>query len=72
MKPTTGRIVLYTDPFTRVAHAAIVTGVNADGSVSLHVFNRPGQYDLEAVSETMADAGSDAATGMWCWPPRAP
>ena len=62
--------------------AAIITGVNketfsdASGAihhtetVSLHVFYKTGQFDLDHCWETTAPAGSENARGKWCWPAR--
>lgn len=74
MTPTVGRVVHYTNlgdkdgRFPPTVQAAIVTGVNDDGTVALHVFYRTGQFDLASVPETTAEAGSDEARGKWCWP----
>lgn len=74
MKPTIGRIVHYTNlgdrdgKYPPTVQAAIITGINDDGTVSLHVFYKTGQFDLARCEETVAQAGSDAARGMWCWP----
>lgn len=74
-----GRIVHYTglgDPdqngeYPFVVWAALVTGINDDGTVSLHVFNRTSQFDLNSVERTTEPAGSRAAMHRWCWPARA-
>lgn len=72
--PTVGRIVHYTNlgdrdgKFPPTVQAAIVTGVNGDGSVSLHVFFKTGQFDLAECTFTEAPAGSEAARGHWSWP----
>jgi hypothetical protein len=74
---TIGRIVHYTSLGDRdglyppEVQAAIVTGVNADGTVALHVFYRTGGFDMPSVVETEAAPGSEAARGKWAWPPRA-
>lgn len=76
MKPTIGRIVHYTNlgdrdgKYPPQVQAAIVTGINDDGSVSLHVLYRTGQFDLPVAFETNAAAGSEDARGRWCWPAR--
>jgi hypothetical protein len=70
MKPTIGRIVHYTNlgdkdgRFPPETQAAIITGVNDDGTVALHIFYKTGQFDMPAVpySET-------PARGHWNWPP---
>jgi hypothetical protein len=74
---TIGRIVHYTNlgdkdgKYPPTVQAAIVTGLNTDGSVSLHVFYKTGQFDLASCFETPALAGSEEARGKWCWPARA-
>ena len=76
MKPAIGRIVHYTNPGYRdgkyppEVHAAIITGINSDGSVALHVFNRTRQYDVLSVQPTEVPAGTDGARGKWAWPAR--
>jgi hypothetical protein len=76
MKPTVGRIVHYTNlgdkdgKYPPEIQAAIVTGLNEDESVALHVFYRTGGFDMPSVSETSAPAGSEAARGRWAWPAR--
>lgn len=73
-KPSPGRIVHYTNlgdkdgKYPPETQAAIVTGVNADGTVSLHIFYRTGQFDMPSVPFTEAPAGSEAARGHWAWP----
>lgn len=80
MKPTVGRIVHYTNlgdrdgKYPPEVQAALITGVNLDhtgepdGTVSLHVFYRTGQFDMPRVEETTAAPGSEAARGKWAWP----
>ncbi|MFL5310768.1 MAG: hypothetical protein ACJ79H_09990 [Myxococcales bacterium] len=74
MPPTVGRIVHYTNLGDREGRyppeiqAALITGVNADGTVSLHVFYRTGQFDMPSVPFTKATAGSEDARGGWTWP----
>ncbi len=74
MKASIGRIVHYTNlgdkdgKYPPTVQAAIITGLNDDGSVSLHVFYKTGQFDLASCEETACDAGSDGARGHWCWP----
>lgn len=76
MKPSIGRIVHYTNlgdrdgKYPPTVQAAIITGINDDGSVSLHVFYKTGQFDLAKCEQTDAPAGSEAARGKWCWPAR--
>lgn len=74
--PSIGRIVHYTNlgdrdgKYPPQTQAAIITGVNADGTVSLHVFTKIGQHDQPSVEFTDAAAGSEAARGKWTWPAR--
>jgi hypothetical protein len=76
--PSVGRIVHYTNlgdrdgKYPPETQAAIVTGVNADGTVALHVFYRTGGFDMPSVSYagTLIVAGSDGARGKWAWPER--
>lgn len=76
MKPTIGRIVHYTNLgdrdglFPPEIQAALVTRVNADGTVALHIFYQQGQFDMPSVSKTDAAAGSEGARGCWNWPVR--
>lgn len=61
--PTIGRILQYLDHQGKIV-PAIVTGVNADGTVDLHVF----PTNVMQVKEISASAESGA--GGWRWPPR--
>lgn len=76
MTPTIGRIVHYTNlgdkdgQYPPETQAALITGINADGTVALHVFYRTGQFDMPSVAFTELPAGSDGARGKWAWPPR--
>lgn len=76
MKPSIGRIVHYTNlgdrdgKYPPQVQAAIITGINEDQTVSLHVFYRTGQFDLASVRYTEAEAGTEYARGKWCWPAR--
>lgn len=79
MKPSIGRIVHYTNlgdkdgKYPPTIQAALITGVNEamNGmNVSLHVFYKTGQFDMENVDFTLADAGTETARGMWSWPKR--
>lgn len=76
MKPSLGRIVHYTNlgdrdgKFPPEAQAAMITGVNKDGTVSLHIYYRTGQFDLPNVEYTDALPGTEEARGKWAWPPR--
>lgn len=75
--PSIGRIVHYTNlgdrdgKFPPTIQAALVTGLNDDGTVSLHVFYKTGQFDLSAVQFTETTAGAEDARGKWSWPARA-
>ncbi len=74
MIPTIGRIAHYTNlgdadgKFPPEIQAAIITGVNADGTVALHILYRTGQF--ESVQRTDEPAGTPAARGKWAWPAR--
>ena len=76
MKPTIGRIVHYTNPghlggkHPPEVQAAIITGINSDGSVVLHVFHKSEQFDLPSVERTDVPAGEGGARGKWSWPAR--
>jgi len=86
MKPTIGRIVHYhpcvardasdtsTDPIAIVTYAALVVGINDDGTPVLNVFGIGGQYivdckrggyEIDGVIQT-----ADPVMGHWNWPPR--
>lgn len=71
---TIGRIVHYTNlgdrdgKYPPSVQAAIITGLNDDGTVSLHVFYKTGQFDLASCAHTTEAAGSEAARGKWSWP----
>lgn len=77
-RPTVGRIVHYYDGGKYPAEdgsnvetlAAIVTGVNEDGSVNLSVF-RPGSPMVVACSNVRETGSWEEAPGTWGWPPRA-
>lgn len=72
MKPTVGRIVHYTNlgdkdgRYPPEAQAAIITGVNQDGTVALHIFYRTGQFDMASVPFS----AEPMTRGHWNWPPR--
>jgi hypothetical protein len=76
MKPSIGRIVHYTNLGDRdgryppTVQAAIITGVNEDDTVDLHIFYKTGQFDMASVPFTEAPAGSDTARGHWAWLPK--
>ena len=71
-QPSIGRIVHYTNPGDPDGKSpptvlpAIITGVNADGTVSLHVF----WNNVGSSQQAVAKIGSEAAIGMWSWPER--
>lgn len=75
-QPSIGRIVHYTNlgdrdgKYPPTIQAAIITGVNDDGTVALHVFYKTGEFDLAAATFTEAAAGSEDARGKWSWPAR--
>jgi hypothetical protein len=76
MKPSIGRIVHYTNLGDRdgkhppTVQAALITGLNDDGTVALRVFSRIGDHHQQSVPFTNAAAGSDDARGKWTWPAR--
>lgn len=69
MKPSIGRVVHYTNlgdkdgRYPPEQQAAIVTGVKDEKTVSLHIFYKTGQFDMQDVpfSETYE-------RGHWSWP----
>lgn len=70
-KATVGRIVHYTNlgdadgKYPPETQAALITGLNADGTVALHIFYKTGQFDMPAVPHAV-----EPARGHWNWPPR--
>lgn len=72
--PSIGRVVHYTNlgdrdgKYPPTVQAAIITGVNDDATVALHVFYKTGQFDLSSCAFTEAVAGSEDARGKWSWP----
>lgn len=78
MTPTVGRIVHYTNlgdrdgKFPPEIQAAIVTGINPHGSVSLCVLYRTGFFFMDVVdhAEDGVEAGTEEARGYWQWPRR--
>ena len=38
--------------------------------VSMRVFYEDGDFSMKSVPFTVADAGTEAARGKWCWPAR--
>jgi hypothetical protein len=73
-QPSIGRIVHYTNlgdrdgKYPPTIQAAVITGVNEDGTAALHVFYKTGQFDLASCAFTEAAAGSEDARGKWSWP----
>jgi hypothetical protein len=65
VKPTVGRIVLFHEEGG--PYAAVVTAVNADGSIELATFGRNSLYFQHGVLET---DDATRAKGRWSWPPR--
>ncbi len=70
-QPSIGRIVHYTNlgdadgKYVPETQAALITGLNADGTVALKIFYRTGVFDMPAVER------ADVPTrGRWNWPPR--
>lgn len=77
MSPTVGRIVHYTNlgdrdgKYPPEIQAAIITGVNVDGTIALHIFYKTGQFDMPSVEYAAGHAaGSESARGCWAWPAR--
>lgn len=70
MQPSIGRIVHYTNlgdkdgKYPPETQAALITGVNPDGTVALKTFYRTGIY---MPSVKRAD---EPTRGHWNWPPR--
>lgn len=75
--PSIGRIVHYTNlgdrdgKYPPEVQAALITGVNDDGTVWLHVFYRTGEFNISSCEFTDAPAGSEQARGKWTWPVKA-
>lgn len=71
-QPTIGRIVHYTNlgdkdgKYPPEAQAAIITGVNDDGTVALHIFYKTGDFMMASVPFSP----EPMARGHWNWPPR--
>lgn len=76
MKASIGRLVHYTNlgdrdgKYPPEVQAALITKLNADGTVALHVFYPTGQFDLASVEYTDAYPGDERARGKWAWPAR--
>lgn len=71
-KPSIGRIVYYTNlgdrdgKFPPEQQAALVTGLNQDGTVALKVFYKTGTFDMPSV-----EYADRYERGKWSWPERA-
>lgn len=69
MKPTIGRIVYYTNlgdkdgKYPPEQQAAIITGVNEDGTVALKIFYKTGIFDMLSVPYS-----DNYQRGYWTWP----
>lgn len=76
MQPSIGRIIHYTNlgdsegKFPPETQAALITKINADGTVALKVFYPTGVFDMSRVEKTEEPAGSVLARGKWNWPER--
>jgi len=79
MKPRVGEIVHYTNLGDRDGLyppepvAAIVTGLNSDGTISLFALYRTGGFNMASVAYAgdHAYAGTEESRGRWAWmPPR--
>lgn len=72
MKPTLGRIVLYR--YSLGQFPAIVSKINEDGTIGVHVFTWQGVYAGDAAGFTRFDWVVEDPTGeawnSWSWPPR--
>lgn len=70
-EPTIGRIVHYTNlgdkdgRYPPETQAAIVTGINDDGTCALKILYRTGIFDMPAVPQA-----EEPTRGHWNWPPR--
>lgn len=64
--PTIGRIVHYSDGSTQDPLAAIVAGINEDGTLNLGVFASDG-----ALFQVRDVAEATSLTYGWGWPPQA-
>lgn len=72
-RPTIGQIVHYTNlgdrdgKYPPEIQAAIITKVQDDEHVSLHIFYETGDFYMQAVERAPddVDAGSEAARGKW-------
>jgi hypothetical protein len=72
MKPTVGRVVHYVSygtprgEFTSTCRAAIVAGVNGDGTLDLAVLNPTGMF----FNQSVWAGRSEVQDGTWHWPER--
>ena len=77
MQPTIGRIVHYRSELYRPNNtitvgetwAAIVTRVNANGSIDLVAFP-PGDNIVHVHAVCQVEWNQDQEPNTWCWPPR--
>lgn len=75
MKPSIGRIVLFTIRIygVLVERPAIITSVRRNGSCGLHVFREEGDEEQHGIEPYAVGFESDVPTeGCWRWPPREP
>ena len=72
MKPTLGRIVLYRDSLGQ--WPAIVSKINEDGTIGVHVLTWQGIYAGDASGFVRRDHVFEDPSGVswltWSWPPR--
>lgn len=71
VKPTIGRIVIFTaaaDLYQGLdgAHAAIVNGVNTDGTVNLSVLSGSEKFPVHVIKHVSFN--ENAPAGTWKWP----
>lgn len=72
MKPTIGRIVHFHVEFTTAPAAAVIVGINPDGTLNLSVWNDRGeQFPVLNICAGGPDANTPTP-GCWTWPPLAP
>lgn len=70
-KPSIGRVVHYTNlgdrdgKYPPETQAAIITGVNSDGTVALVIFYRTGIFNMASVPYSALPN-----RGHWNWPPK--
>ena len=72
MPASIGRIVHYTNlgdadgKYPPETQAALITGLNVNGTVSLKIFYRTGIFDMPEV-----EFSEEPKRGRWSWPPKA-